>query len=230
MKDILMVDDDTALQRAVKTSLEKDGWSVRTADSAEDGLAELRKSRPTLMLLDIRLPGMTGFDLCRKLRADKEFAGLPVIFLTSKAEEANKVLGLELGGDDYLVKPFSALELGARIRAVLRRMRPVESAGEVLTAGTLTLNTGERSVILDGKAVEMTPKEFDLLYLFLSKKRRALSRAYIMESVWKRDHLDTSRTIDTHIKHLRQRLGPLRDCLQTVAGMGYRWVDPGDPS
>lgn len=225
MTDILLVDDDSSLQRMVKNLLEKEGYSVRAASDGEMGLTELRIKPPALAILDVRMPGMSGFDLCRKMKADTSLAQVPVIFLTSKGEEMNKVMGLEMGGEDYVVKPFSAAELLARIKVVLRRSNPGAGA-EVLTAGPLVVHVGERLATLDGKNMTLTPREFDLLAYFLSKKRRALSRALITEDVWKQEYSGSTRTVDTHVQRLRSRLGALKNCLQTVENLGYRWVDP----
>jgi DNA-binding response OmpR family regulator len=225
MSELLLVDDDAVLQRMLKNLLEKEGHSVRTAGDAETALLELRTKVPHLMVLDVRLPGMSGFDLCLKMRAEPAFSGLPVIFLTSKGEEANRVLGLEIGGDDYVVKPFSPAELLARIKVALRR-RGGTDGGEVLKSGSLTVHTGERIATLDGKALALTPREFELLAYFLAKKRRALSRALITEDVWKQDYTGSTRTVDTHVQRLRSRLGALKGCVQTVENLGYRWVDP----
>jgi DNA-binding response OmpR family regulator len=188
-------------------------------------MAELRRKPPDLLVLDVRMPGMSGFDLCRKLKADPAFAELPVIFLTSKGEEVSRVVGLEIGAEDYVVKPFSPAELLARIKVALRR-RKGGAAAEILTSGALTVNTGERMAVLNGKTLVLTPREFDLLAYFLAKKRRALSRALITEDVWKQDYSGSTRTVDTHVQRLRARLGPLKACLQTVENLGYRWVDP----
>ncbi len=225
--NILVVDDDMALQRMVRHVLDKEGHDVRVADSAEAALVELRRKTPDFMILDVRMPGMSGFDLCRKIRQEKEFGSLPVIFLTSKADELNRVTGLEIGGDDYVVKPFSAPELLARIKAVTRRLNPGEGSAETFRSGPLVVNASERTAEIDGRPMALTPKEFDLLRLFLEKKRKALTRAYLMERVWGGgEAAATSRTVDTHVKKIRKELGSLRDCLQTVERMGYRWVDP----
>jgi DNA-binding response OmpR family regulator len=168
---------------------------------------------------------MSGFDLCRKIRVENEFRALPIIFLTSKADEVSRVTGLEIGGDDYVVKPFSVAELLSRVKVVMRRVRPAEEDLEDLAAGPLRLNPGERSAEISGRPLDLTPREFDLLCLFLRKKRRVLTRNYLMERLWGREHIATSRTIDTHIKKIRRELGPLRECLVTVEKSGYRWLD-----
>lgn len=224
--EILVTDDDMALQRMVRHVLEKEGHAVRVADSAEAALVEMRRKVPDLLILDVRMPGMSGFDLCRKIRGEKEFGALPVVFLTSKSDVVNRVTGLEIGGDDYVVKPFSAPELLARVKAVTRRLKPETAGEEVLHAGPLTVDAGGRTAELEGRVLSLTPKEFDLLHLFVSKKKKALTRAYLMERIWGREHTATSRTIDTHVKKIRRELGPLKDCLQTVERTGYRWTDP----
>jgi DNA-binding response OmpR family regulator len=224
-RNLLVVDDDFQLQRMVKSLAETNGFFVETADNAEDGLRQVLNRAPDLILLDVRLPGMNGFEFCRKLRETKSGRDIPVIFLTSQGEETNRVVGLEMGADDYIVKPFSSPELLARISAVLRRKFPEESEGDVLTAGPLKVDAANRTARLNGKELTLKPKEFDVLCLFLRKKNRVLSRRLIVETVWERDYVDTSRTVDTHVARVRSALGPLRECLQTVEKTGYRWVD-----
>jgi DNA-binding response OmpR family regulator len=226
-RSILLVDDEPSLQHTVKQILEKEGYKVRAAGSAEDALVELRKSVPDLVLLDVRLPGQSGFDLCKKIRDTPEWRALPVIFLTSRDDEAGVVLGLELGGDDYVIKPFGAAALVARVKAVLRRKSPEKEGEEVLTGGTLEVRVSRHEVLVDGKPLKLLPKEFDLLCCLLRKKGRALTRHYLLERVWGRDDDGPlSRTVDTHVYRLRKTLGSLSNSLQSVGTVGYKWVDP----
>jgi DNA-binding response OmpR family regulator len=225
---LLLVDDDLSLSRVTRTALEKEGYAVRHAAGPEEAMVELRRELPALILLDVRMPGMSGFDLCRRIRETPAWAGIPVVFLTSKDQEADKILGLELGGDDYMTKPFSVGELLARVRAVLRRRKRGEDGpDERLTAGPLSLDTASRLVQVDGATLDLPPKEFGLLKAFLSKKGRVLSRRALMEIVWGQDYVETTRTVDTHVKRLRKNLGPYAACIETVEGAGYRWRDPG---
>jgi two-component system, OmpR family, phosphate regulon response regulator PhoB len=228
MTEILVVDDDFAIQRMVRMTLEKEGYAVRSADNAEAALVELGKKAPDLMVLDVRMPGMSGFDLCRKLREDAAFKRLPIIFLTSKGEEPHRVTGLEIGGDDYIIKPFSAPEFLARIKTVLRRAGADPLSSETLRSGPLTVDIAERRATVDGRTLRLTTKEFDLLGLFLRKKRRVLGRALITEEVWGKEFTGATRTVDTHISVLRRKLGPLGTCLQTVENAGYRWTGSPD--
>jgi DNA-binding response OmpR family regulator len=221
---VLVVEDDSSLQRTIRQTLEGEGYVVRLASSAEDALLELRKAVPDLAVLDVRLPGMNGFDLCRKIRATPEWKALPVIFLTSKGEESSRILGLELGGDDYIVKPFSLMELAARVKAVLRRGRGDEKE-EVLQEGSLTLNAGERTVTVDGKTVRLRAKEFNLLRALVQRKGRFLSRSVLMDVVWGQDYSATTRTVDSHVYRLRKHLGSLGGCIQSVEKLGYKWEE-----
>jgi DNA-binding response OmpR family regulator len=226
MTRILIVDDDLTLTRVTRTALEKEGHSVRHAPGAEEAMVELRRETPELVLLDVRMPGQSGFDFCRALRASPEWGTVPVIFLTSKDQEADKILGLELGGDDYITKPFSVGELLARIRAVLRRRGGDAAPETVLRGGPLTLDDAGHHVTIDGRSLDLPPKEFGLLKTLLQKNGRVLTRRALMETVWGQDYLDTTRTVDTHVKRLRAHLGPLGRCVETVEGLGYRWREP----
>jgi DNA-binding response OmpR family regulator len=225
MSRILVVDDEPSLQKTVRRILEDAGHAVRQASDAEEGLAELRRETPDLLLLDVRLPGKDGFDLCKQLRNTPEWKDLAVIFLTSRDEEAHRVLGLELGGDDYMAKPFSAPELLARVKAVMRRRKPpaVAEENESISDGGLSVDVAGHRVEADGKAIKLPAKEFQLLCLLARKKGRVLSRSFLMESVWNREHLDTSRTVDTHVYRLRKRLGPLGSRIVSVGTVGYKW-------
>lgn len=226
MTRILVVEDEAPLARTVKELLEEEGYETSHAGSAEEALEAVRRTPPDLMLLDVRLPGMSGFDLCRKLSEDREAPLFPVIFVTSKSEEPHRVTGLTIGADDYVVKPFSGPELLARIKAVLRRRGATERGEAVLKAGPLTVSPPSHSALLGDKELGLPRKEFALLCAFLTKKKKVLSRAFLMETVWGQEYVNTSRTVDTHVRRLREHLGPLRDCVKTVEGMGYKWEDP----
>ncbi len=224
-KKILVVDDDRALSKTLKSLLEGEGYSVRAADSAEDGLMEMRKALPDLIVLDIKMPGMDGFEFCRKIRAAQEWKSVPIIFLTSKEEEISKVLGLELGGDDYMSKPYSPRELLARIKAVLRRLRP-ESPVEILKGGAITVNMPAHTVTISKKKLALPQKEYKLLCLFLQKKKRVLSRIYLLENIWGHDYENLStHTLETHIYRLRKNLEKHGKCIQAVDNLGYKWED-----
>jgi two-component system, OmpR family, phosphate regulon response regulator PhoB len=222
---ILVVEDDAGIRRNLRLILEAEGHAVRDAGSAEDGLAELRRAKADLVVLDVRLPGMDGFAFCRLLRESPEWKDMAVIFLTSKALESNKILGLELGGDDYVVKPFSAPEFLARLKAVLRRRAPAEEEGAV-SDGLVAVDRAGRAASVDGAPLKLTPTQLDLLALLLAKKGKALSRTYLMQSVWGREYEATTRTIDTHIYNLRKALGKAGERLKSVGATGYKWETP----
>lgn len=222
---ILVVEDDGGLRRNMRVILETEGHTVRTAESAEDALVELRKALPDLLLLDVLLPGMDGFGLCRLLRENPAWRELAVIFLTSKALDSYKVLGLELGGDDYVVKPFNAPELLARIKAVLRRRFP-QTEETVVSDGLVTVDKSARTAKVGENPLHLTPTQFDLLAVLIAKRGKALSRAYLMEAVWGQDYEGTTRTMDTHVYNLRKALGAAGGRIKSVGATGYKWEAP----
>lgn len=226
---IFVVDDEPTLLKSVKERLELENFSVITASSAEEALRLLAKFSPDLLVLDLRLPGMSGFDLCKQIRnSDSPSRLAPIIFLTTDRAEINKVLGLELGGDDYMTKPFSPAEFVARVKALLRRSVAAEErdAEETLQAGELSINYPRHEARLAGKLLDLAPKEFEILYLMIKKGGRVMTRQFLMERVWGRSYENTSRVVDTHIKNLRKSLGRMQDWLVTVEGLGYKWTEP----
>ncbi len=221
---IVVVEDDFQLQRAIQQALENEDYVVKTVSSAEEGLSEIRKSMPDLMLLDVRLPGMNGFDLCKKIKENPQWKPIMIIFLTTKSEDAHKVLGLEIGADDYITKPFSATELAARVKAVLRRGKQSEPE-EIYTSDNVTVNLASHTTQVGKATLELPTKEFEILTLLLQKKGRVLTRPFLMESVWGQEYTATTRTIDTHIYRLRQNLGKKGDHIQSVGNLGYKWEE-----
>jgi DNA-binding response OmpR family regulator len=223
---ILIVDDDRTLAGSVQKLLEREGWSVRRAGDADEALAELRRSVPDLILLDVKMPGMTGFDLCKKLKAEPAWAAVPVIFLTSRDEPVSKVLGFELGGDDYVTKPFNAPELMARVKARLRG-RAGSPGMEALESGGLAVSVEGRTLSVDGGKKALPPKEFDLLCLLLRNKGRVLTKSFIFEQVWGGDLPDRdTHTVETHVYRLRKSLGPYGERVKAVSALGYKWEEP----
>jgi len=223
-QEILVVEDEPDIRGLVVLHLEREGFSCRTAANGLDALREAKARRPDLIVLDLMLPGLGGLEVCRRLRSDRETAGVPIIMLTAKADEVDRVVGLELGADDYVVKPFSPKELVARARAVLRRARPVEGAS-VLSVGSLSLDAARHVVTLDGHALVLTPKEFDLLQALLESAGRVLSREHLLNHVWgyaRADEIE-SRTVDVHIRRLRAKLGDVGRRIATVKSVGYRF-------
>jgi DNA-binding response OmpR family regulator len=218
---VLIVEDDRNIGNLVRQYLERDGYRVAWVRSGEDGLAELARLRPDLVVLDVGLPGIDGFEVCRRVRA---LGGTPVIMLTARDEEVDKVLGLELGADDYVPKPFSPRELVARVKAVLRRTQP-KPPSDVLTLGGVELRRGAREATASGAALDLTMKEFDLLACFMENSGLVLSREQLLEQVWGLEFPGGTRTVDQHVAQLRTKLdGALT--VETLRGVGYKLVRP----
>ncbi|MEG1879543.1 MAG: response regulator transcription factor, partial [Pseudoflavonifractor sp.] len=217
-RSILIVEDDESIREMLRYYFTSVGYVVRSYDSAEALLSgELGQDCPLLCILDIMLPGMDGLELLRRLRADKSYAEVPVIFLTARTSEMDRVGGLELGADDYVVKPFGILELQARVKAVLRRTRR-EDPDAVLRCGDLEIDASAHVVRRGGTVVELTFKEFELLRLLASHRGAAMTRDEILQAVWDYDYTGETRTVDMHIKTLRQKIG--EDYIQTIRGVG----------
>lgn len=220
---LLIVDDEPTILETVETKFRKEGYSTFTADSAEEGMRLFRRIRPDLVILDIMLPQRSGFDLCQAIRRD---SGVPIIFLSAKGDEADRVKGLELGADDYVAKPFNLSELAARVKAVLRRATG-ESLKEVIERGNLRIDPHRHEATLDGKLLELSPKEFGLLYFLARNPGQVFSRDVLLDRVWGKDAYVNARTVDVHMRWLRTRIelepeSPLR--LTTVRGIGYKFV------
>ena len=222
--DVLVVEDEPDIRNLIVHHLTRDGFRCDTAGNGTEALTRLRKGLPDLVVLDLMLPGIDGLEVCRRVRADPTTAALPIIMLTAKADEVDRVVGLELGADDYLAKPFSPKELVARVRAVLRRARPTETA-RPLAVGPVSLDPARHAVSVSGRAVELTPKEFDLLHALLAAAGRVLTREHLLNRVWGYAHADMieSRTVDVHIRRLRSKLGDAERRIATIKGVGYRF-------
>jgi len=217
---LLLVEDDDSIGRLVKSYLEQqDGWRVLWLRSGEEAIAEVRRHPVRIVVLDIGLPGIDGFEVCRTLRAHSK---VPIVMLTARDDEPDRVAGLELGADDYVSKPFSPRELAARIKAILRRSDHRER-GEVLTAGPIELRRDERDVTVAGSAVELTSKEFDLLACFLEHPGIVLSRERLLDLVWGITYPGGTRTVDVHVAQLRRKIGSA-ESIRTVRGSGYKLV------
>ena len=222
---ILVIDDEKDLIELVRYNLEKEGFVVRSAQDGESGLEAARKESPDIILVDLMLPGIDGLDVCRSLRSDGRTARIPLIMLTAKSAEADRILGLELGADDYVTKPFSPRELIARIKAVLRRTSIPKTAPDVIRRGSLTIDMARRSVTCAGEPVVLTATEFRLLQYFASHSGHVFSRAQLIDGAMGRDVTVEDRTIDVHITGLRKKLGNCGDWIETVRGFGYRFRD-----
>ena len=224
MADVLVVEDEPDIRTLIVHHLTRDGFRCRTAATGPEALASVRRTPPDLVVLDLMLPELTGIEVCRRLRADAATASLPIIMLTARADEIDRVVGLEMGADDYVVKPFSPKELVARVRAVLRRARG-DAPGRPLTVGGVSVDTARHVATVSGQAVELTPKEFDLLHALLEAAGRVLSREHLLNRVWGYAHADEieSRTVDVHIRRLRAKLGAEERRIATIKGVGYRF-------
>jgi DNA-binding response OmpR family regulator len=216
---LMLVEDDDAIGRLVKQYLEQQaGWRVLWLRTGEEAVAELRRHPVRLVVLDVGLPGIDGFEVCRQVRAQ---SNVPIVMLTARDEEPDRVVGFELGADDYVPKPFSPRELEARIRAILRRAEPRSSEDVVLSAGEIVLRRDSHDVTVDGEAVQLTAKEFDLLTCFLEHQGIVLSRERLLDIVWGMSYPGGTRTVDMHVAQLRRKLGDA-EAIHTVRGAGYK--------
>jgi two-component system, OmpR family, phosphate regulon response regulator PhoB len=228
-REVLVVEDEPDIRRLVVLHLERDGFRCRTVANGLDALREAKANVPDLVMLDLMLPGLDGLEVCRRLRSDATTAGVPIIMLTAKSDEVDRVVGLEVGADDYVAKPFSPKELVARVRAVLRRARPSQPP-RALTVGPVMLDPERHAVTVGGRALQLTPKEFDLLQALLEAAGRVLTREHLLNHVWgyaRADEIE-SRTVDVHVRRLRAKLGDAGSRIATIKSVGYRFeVDPG---
>lgn len=225
---ILVVEDEESLADSVRYNLEREGYAVSVATDGRRALDRFRADAPALVILDLMLPEVSGLDLCRMMRAESD---VPIIMVTAKDSEADKVTGLELGADDYVTKPFSMRELVSRVRANLRRTKPqavAEPVDEVISGGPVRMDVGRHEVSVRGESVALPPKEFELLETFLRRRGRLLTREFLIDEVWGADYFGDTRTLDVHVKRLRRKLEdePHRPrYLLTVRGLGYKFVD-----
>ncbi len=220
---IMVVDDDPNIAQLVKLYLEKEGYDVTVETRGDDAISAFQKNPPSLMLLDIMLPGVDGWQVCRAIR---QMSSIPIIMLSAKDETFDKVLGLELGADDYITKPFEGKELVARVKAVLRRSAPAEPEKDTLSFPGLTISLEKYEVHFQGKLVEMPPKELEVLYFLAAHQNRVFTREQLLEQVWGFDFFGDSRTVDVHIKRLREKLQGSEDFgwqIRTVWGVGYKF-------
>ncbi len=218
---IFCVEDDVGVRNMMVYTLNASGFGAEGFSDGRALLEALESHRPQLILLDIMLPGMDGLEILRKLRAHHTTADIPVIMATAKGTEYDKVVGLDLGADDYLAKPFGMMEMVSRVKAVLRRTAPRED-GAILRVGRLTLNRGEHTVSVEGERVRLTLKEYEMLRLFMENIGRVFSRDQLLSSIWDADYMGETRTVDVHIGTLRTKLGSCGDYIETVRGVGYR--------
>jgi two-component system phosphate regulon response regulator PhoB len=227
MARILVVEDEPDIQEVLEYNLKRDGHDVVLSGTAKEGLRHARERRPDLVLLDLMLPDGSGTELCKTLRQDAATRGVRVVMLTAKGEEIDRVIGFELGADDYIVKPFSVRELLLRVQAVLRRVSTGET-GETTQFGNLRVDRGAHRVWVAGLEVELTALEFKLLLTLHDRRNRVQTRDALLSDVWKIDADVTTRTVDTHVKRLREKLGAAGIYVQTVRGVGYRFAERPD--
>jgi two-component system phosphate regulon response regulator PhoB len=221
-RTVLVIDDEPEMLRLLDYNLTRAGYAVLTARDGESGLAAARRHAPDLVILDIMMPGLDGLEVCKRLRQEPVTAPRPILMLTAKAEEADRVLGLELGADDYLVKPFGMRELLARVKALLRRAEGGSEPAEILRVGRLVIDSGRRQVTAAGKAVALTTTEFNLLRALAERPGRVKSREDLIGAARGEDAEVVDRTVDVHVAALRRKLGKLGDMIETVRGVGYR--------
>jgi two-component system phosphate regulon response regulator PhoB len=221
---VLIIDDEKDLLELVRYNLEKEGFAVVSARDGEEGLAVAARERPDLIFLDLMLPGIDGLEVCRRLRGGGATARIPLIMLTAKEGEADRVVGLELGADDYVTKPFSTRELLARVKALLRRTSH-EEPPEILRRRDLEIDLSRHEVSCQGRAVFLTPTEFRLLEFLAARPGRVFSRADIIDGVLGREIAVLDRTIDVHVMAVRRKLGACADAIETIRGIGYRFRD-----
>jgi DNA-binding response OmpR family regulator len=225
MKQILIVEDDRDIADLVRRYLEKAGFAVEVHASGRDGLAALHARPPDLLILDLMLPHVSGAEICRAARAASATAWIPIIMLTARAEEAERIAGLEIGADDYIAKPFSPNELVARVRALLRRATRGHAAAASVTYGTIVVDTERHTVAAGGEPVMLTAKEFLLLTYLLNHRGRVLSRDLLLTDVWGYKYTGGTRTIDVHVRRLREKLPTLEEALVTVKQFGYKLLE-----
>lgn len=229
MAHIIVIEDEIDLQSVLEYNLKQAGYSVTLAGRGQEGLRLAQQHIPDLILLDLMLPDASGIDVCRTLKAQPATKGVPVIMVTARGEEIDRVVGFEIGADDYVVKPFSMRELMLRISAILRRNRTEEAeVGQIVDFGRLRIDRGAHRIWVDGVEIELTALEFRLLVTLYDRKNRVQTRSTLLDDVWGIQADITTRTVDTHVKRLREKLEGARDYIETVRGVGYRFVGSPD--
>jgi two-component system alkaline phosphatase synthesis response regulator PhoP len=221
-RTILVIDDEPELVKLLDYNLTKAGYLVLSAKDGENGLAAARKHAPDAVILDVMMPGLDGWEVCKRLRQDASTSAIPLLMLTAKSEEGDRVLGLELGADDYVTKPFGVRELLARVKALLRRSETASTAPEIVKAGKVVIDSSRRTVVASGKPVALTATEFNLLKALADKEGRVISREDLLSLARGDDVAVMDRTVDVHVAALRKKLGKHGEMIETVRGVGYR--------
>lgn len=225
VKTVLVVDDEDHIQELIRFNLEKNGFKVITADNGIDALKLAESKKPDLIFLDLMLPGMDGLDVCKNIRKNPTIEGIPIVMITAKGEELDKILGLELGADDYITKPFSVRELVARAKAILRRSG-FKHDEDSFKFGVVNINFREHEVFKGETKVDLTLKEFELLEILIKNKGRVMTRDFLLEKIWGYEYMGETRTVDVHVRHLRKKIedddkNPV--FIQTIRGIGYKF-------
>jgi two-component system alkaline phosphatase synthesis response regulator PhoP len=228
MEKVYVIEDDESIRELLKVALEGFGYQIMAYESAEPALLDMKEIKPDLAIFDLMLPGMDGLAAIRLLRQDTQLKNVPVICLTAKDKELDKVMGLDVGADDYITKPFGVLELAARIRSLLRRANK-DDAEDLINLKSLAINTQTREVTNNGVLVELTFKEYELLMYLVEHGSRVVTRDELLNQIWGYEYDGETRTLDIHIRTLRQKLGSVgTDCIRTVRSVGYRFVKSGE--
>jgi len=222
---ILVAEDELDVLELVAINLKAAGYTVLKAEDGASALKQARSGGPALVLLDLMLPGMSGLEVCRALKSEPATRSIPIIMLTAKAEEVDRIVGLELGADDYITKPFSPRELVLRVKSVLRRVAPPTEVADVLKLGDIQVSRSRCEVLVRGKPMDFTATEFKLLTLLMERRGRVQSRDALLNDVWGYENMIDTRTVDTHVRRLREKLGRSADCIETIRGFGYRVVE-----
>ena len=221
-KTIHIVEDEPDIRETLAYNLSQEGFKVSEFSDAESCLDKIQKRKPDLLILDLMLPGMSGLDLCKQIRADKSLQNLAIIMLTAKGEEVDRIIGFELGADDYVTKPFSVRELILRVKVILKKQTDTTENNELVEFGPIKLNLDAHEVLINGDEIILTALEFKLLKHLIQRRGRVQTRDQLLGDVWGYSSEITTRTVDTHIKRLREKLGTVGDYIQTVRGVGYR--------
>lgn len=223
---VLVVDDEEYIVELITYNLVSAGYKVISANNGIDAIKLVKEEKPKIILLDLMIPGKDGYDVCKEIRSNSDMKGISIIMLTAKSEEFDKVLGLELGADDYITKPFSVRELLARVKAVLRRTSTKEEVNEVIAIGDLTANFEKREISIKEKVLDLTLKEFELLEILIKNKGKILTRETLLDKIWGYEYIGETRTVDVHIRYLRKKI-ELDDknpkFIETIRGVGYRF-------
>ncbi|HEY4740561.1 MAG TPA: response regulator [Candidatus Acidoferrales bacterium] len=223
-KRILVIEDDRDIVELVRYNLEKDGFQVLTAADGSTGMAQVKKTPPDLLVLDLMLPKLSGLEICKEIRRDPSLNRLPILMLTARGEEADRVVGLELGADDYVTKPFSPRELAARVKALLRRVEPPSVAEKMIDVGALRIDPAAYRVTRSGKAVPLSTLEFRLLYYLAARPNKVFSRDQLLDAVWGIDRFVTPRSVDVYVRRLREKIEEnpqIPSFVKTIRGAGY---------